>query len=68
MQGRLTLHVRKLVHISQVSGVFFEESMLEQLHRYTHEIINTLSVWKRLQAVLAIHFYATDFPIKMPLD
>jgi len=46
---------------------FFEESMLEQLHRYTHEIINTLSVWKRLQAVLAIHFYATDFPIKLPL-
>ena len=32
MQGRLTLHVRRLVHISQVSSVFSEKSMLEQLH------------------------------------
>ena len=30
--------------------------MLEQLHRYTHEIINTLSVRKLLAAVLAIYF------------
>ena len=25
---------------------FLKESMLEQLHRYTHEIINNLSIWK----------------------
>ena len=46
-------------HISTyISGQwrFFEESMLEQLHRYTHEIINSLSVWEMLSAVLAIHF------------
>ena len=48
MQGRLTLHVRRLAHISQVSGVFFEESMLEQLHGYTHEIINALSALKNV--------------------
>ena len=56
MQGRLTLHVRRLAHISQVSGVFFEESMLEQLHGYTHEIINALSALKMFSAVLAIYF------------
>ena len=32
IQERLTLHVRILVHISQVSGVFFEKSMSVQLH------------------------------------
>ena len=35
---------------------FFEESMLEQLHRYTHENINALSVRKVFQAVLVIYF------------
>ena len=30
--------------------------MLEQLHRYTHENINTLSIRKLFSAVLAIYF------------
>jgi len=34
---------------------FFEESMLEQLHWYTHENINTLSVRKMFSAVLVIY-------------
>ena len=56
MQGRLTLHVRILVHISKVSGVFFEGSMSVQLYRCTHEIINTLSVLKLFSAVFVIYF------------
>ena len=35
---------------------FFEESMSVQLYRYTHEIINSLSVWEMLSAVLVIYF------------
>ena len=31
-KGRLTLHVRRLVHISQVSSGFSEKSMSVQLH------------------------------------
>ena len=30
--------------------------MSVQLYRYTHEIINSLSVWEMLSAVLVIYF------------
>ena len=61
MQGRLTLHVRRLAHISQVSGVFFKESMLEQLHGYTHEIINALSALKNVFGGVGDIFHCVGF-------
>ena len=35
---------------------FFERSMSVQLHRYTHENINSLSARKVFQVVLVIYF------------
>ena len=34
---------------------FLEVSVIMQLYRYTHEIINNLSIWKLFSAVLAIY-------------
>ena len=63
MQGRLTLHVRRLVHISQVSGVFLKESMSVQLHRYTHEIINYLVGTESVFSGVGDIFHGTDLII-----